>query len=757
LKRLLLGRPLVSSQLHEERLSNFTALGVLSPDCISSSAYGSEEMLVKLVPAIGLAAFNAVLTITMVILLILVLVTLSYREVVMVYTKAGGSYVVTRENFGRNVAQVAAVALLVDYTVTVAVQTAAGTDALVSAFPSLQSATVPITIGVVLLLLYGNLRGIKEAGQIFAVPTYTFIIALGSVIVVGYIRAVTGHLGTVHWGPGIIAVGHGGGHGWLYGASLYIGLAALANGGSSLTGLEAVSNGVSAFRPPEGRNARKVLVVMAGTLGFLVLGVSLLAHWTHAIPYVDSAPTVIAQEARLVFGASGFGTFLFYVVQFITLLVLWTGANTSFNGFPYLANFVAEDAFLPRMLTKRGHRLAFSNGIILLAVLGIALLLVTRAQVDSLVAVYAVGVFTGFTLAGAGMVRHHLRVKEPGWRHKIWINGGAAVLSFLVVLANMVTKFTEGAWVVLVVFIVLVPTLIRLNRQYVQEDTILGQGTLDPGVVDTPQTSRHVALVLVDRVDLATLRAIHYARTLEVDSLRAVHFVIDAQRARALQERWARLGRSNLGRSGLPLEFIECPDRRLARACSELAFEEAAGGSTEVSVLLPRRAYSKVWSRFLHDQTAERLAAAVSRLPHVTATIVPFDVEAALEMQEELSEAPAGRAPKEGETAGGEEGVAALDVLPGCVPISSVQPRQRVRISGRVRSVTLRPWGYSPTLECVLTDQTGRVVVAFLGRSRIAGIEPGAALIVSGTAGLRHGHLTIINPTYELLTPTVDV
>ncbi len=755
LKRHLLGRPIVSEQLSGERLDKPVALGVLAPDCISSSAYGTEEMLNQLVPYIGLAAFSLVLPITIVILVILALVTLSYREVVMLYTRAGGSYVVARDNFGPTVAQIAAVALLIDYTVTVAVQSSAGTDALASAFPALTPYVVPITIGIVVILLYGNLRGIREAGRTFALPTYLYIAAVGAVIVGGVVREILGTLPTLNvHAAGAQPLGHPGG-GLLLGASVFIALKSFANGGSSLTGLEAISNGVGAFRPPQGPNARRVLVVMATTLGTLVLGVTLLARWTHAIPYAAGTPTVLSQEVGAVFGTGGVGRVGYYIVQFATLLILWTGANTSFNGFPFLASFVAEDRFLPRALTKRGHRLAFSNGIIVLAVIAIALILVTRAKLNSLVAVYAIGVFVGFTMAGSGMVKHHLVAKEPGWRHRAVINGSAGLVSFFVVVVLAVTKFTEGAWVVVVLFPVLMFVLIRLNRQYRQEATVLGEGAAERAVESRP-LRHHVAFVLVDSLDLATARAVQYARSMTVDDVRAVHFEIDAARARRLQERWVRLGMKHLA-----LERIECPDRRLVRACLELAAEASEDGMTEVTVLLPRRAYGRVWNRFLHDQTAERIAAALSRLPHVNATIVPFDVGAALHDMHDGG--PLRAPPRAKDQVGadvaeseGEEDQEAFADTTGTCPITAAHARQRVRVAGRVRSMTVQPWGDVPALECVVADDSGRLTVAFLGRREIAGIEPGTRVVVEGTVGERRGQLTMINPSYELLATSDD-
>ena len=375
IKRALLGEPLVTARLHEEKLSKKAALGVLSSDCISSSAYGTEEMLVALVPVFGLASFHILGPMTAVVIGVLILMTLSYREVVMVYTKAGGSYVVARDNFGPRVAQIASVALMIDYIVTVAVQAAAGTLAITSLVPSIEQWNLEITIGLVLVLAYGNLRGVREAGRAFAFPTYLFFFSMTLVIVLGIGREILGDLpqyATDLPGQFPVTNQHDAILSW---AAIFVLLKAFANGGSSLTGLEAISNGVSAFQPPAGVNARRTLSLMSLMLGFLVAGVSYLAVQTHAVPYTDGAPTVISQVAKAAFGTSSIGHVGFILVQLATALILYTGANTPFTGFPFLASFVAEDSFLPRQLTRRGHRLAFSNGIIVLTVSAIVLLL----------------------------------------------------------------------------------------------------------------------------------------------------------------------------------------------------------------------------------------------------------------------------------------------------------------------------------------------------------------------------------------------
>jgi amino acid transporter len=409
-KRILLGRPYVTEQLSGERLSNPVALGVLAPDCISSSAYGAEQILTQLTPFIGLAAFSLVVPIMFVIIGVLFLVTLSYLDVIGYYTTAGGSYVVARDNFGPKVAQIAAVALLLDYIVTVAVQCSAGTATLTSAVPSLTRYTVPITVGIVLLLIYGNLRGIREAGRLFALPTYLFIFLLGSTIIVGLYQVANHSLALIPQPPVDLLVdgklGHGT-SGLLMGVAFLTLLRAYANGGSSLTGLEAISNGVASFRRPESPNARRTLVTMSAILAFLLLGTTFLARFTHALPYAKGTPTVVAQEVQAVFGYHGLGHIISLCVLASTVLILYTGGNTSFNGFPFLANYVATDRYLPRQLTKRGHRLAFSNGIIVLGIVALALILVFEAQVNGLISLYAIGVFTGFFMAGSGMVKRH--------------------------------------------------------------------------------------------------------------------------------------------------------------------------------------------------------------------------------------------------------------------------------------------------------------------------------------------------------------
>ena len=745
LKNRILGPPMVSEQLTQERLSTPVAIGVLAPDMISSSAYGTEEMLVVMVPIIGLAAFSMVIPITLAILAVMIFVMVSYIQVIGVYTKSGGSYVVARDNFGPNVAQVAAVALLIDYTVTVAVQTSAGTAALTSAFRGLAPYTVAITVAVTLIMLFGNLRGIREAGSIFAIPTYFYVVSLSLVVITGLVKAALGGL-TAHALPSAADLGYpiGNQRGFLMGLGIFYCLRAFANGGSSLTGLEAVSNGISSFRRPEARNGRIALLIMCGILGFLVLGTSLLAHWTHAVPYSTGSPTVVSQEVRYVLGNSWVGTGLFFLVQAATVLILFTGGNTSFNGFPYLASFVAGDSFLPRQLTKRGHRLAFSNGIFVLAAVAILLIIVFKANLNALVGLYAIGVFTGFSFAGFGMLKHHMTQRGRRWQLGAVINGFAGALSVAVVGILLVTKFFEGAWIVAVVGPPMYYGLIRLHRQYVAEEKQLETGA--GAAAEAPVLQRHVVLVLIGQLDMAAARAVQYARTLRPDELRAVHFNIDATATEQLNEEWSRLGLAHL-----PLDILECRDRRLERAALEYVADVVADGKTECTVLLPRRAFHSRLARVLHDRTADRIADAVGGVAHVAATIVPFNLEAARRRRfRQHTVRPDAARRKPLRSSGVDRELARRAT--GTIPISDVAWRTRVRVAGRIRSLRVQTAKGTANLECEITDDTGVLLLVFQGRPKIPGIEPGARLIVEGMVGSWQRRLAILNPDYELVS-----
>ena len=574
-------------------------------------------------------------------------------------------------------------------------------------------------------------------------------------------------------------------------------LKSFANGGASLTGIEAVSNAVSAFKPPEGLNARRVLVMEGLILGTLVAGISWLAHLTHAAPYKVGFPTVISQEADIVFGSAGH--FMFWVVQAATALILYTGGNTSFNGFPFLTSFVAEDSFLPRWLMKRGQRLVFSNGIIVLTVFSVTLIGVVGANVNALVPFYAIGVFTAFTMAGFGMAKYYHTHQGPGWRHKLVICFSSGVLTSIVVVIFAVVKFTAGAWLILIIFPVGVFALIRLNRQYRSEAGALqtiGDRRASGVGPSQPNYSRRVVIVFVDDFDLSTIAALRYAKGLRPTTMRAVHFVIDTEQAEKLRQAW-------LPDRSVSLEFVDAPDRRLTRAAAELVSEEAATPGTQVTVILPRRSFSPLLGRLLHDRTADKIAGVVSRVPNAAATIIPFDVQNRLRVLHERQSVRAGTAPASltpvpgppanGETPGARDrtadpggvtaeppgrwpepppaapAVAAVAAEPeplpgaggydrpipppGVTPIGSIHEPGRTTVEGRVRVVEVRSVERNSVLAAEIADSTGDLTALFYGRSNIPGLMCGSRVRFRGVVGIKDGAPVMINPAYELMVP----
>ena len=756
-KRIFLGKPYVTEQLSGERLNRALALGVLAPDCISSSAYGTEEILTQMTPYIGLAAFSLVVPIMFVILGVLFFVTTSYMDVIKYYTTAGGSYVVARDNFGPKVAQIAAVALLIDYIVTVAVQCSAGTAVLVSAIPSLGNFTLEITVGVVLILIYGNLRGLREAGSYFAFPTYFYITMMSITIFLGLYKKFAGTLHFIPIPPASKLVGLHLGHkgtGILMGLAFISLLRAYANGGSSLTGLEAISNGVASFRRPESPNARKTLVTMSSILAFLLLGVTLLAAWTHAMPYEAGYPTVVSQEILAVVGGHGVGKFIYYMVLIATIMILYTGGNTSFNGFPFLANYVATDKYLPRQLTKRGHRLAFSNGIILLGVVALTLIIVFDAKVNALVALYAIGVFTGFTMAGAGMVARHLREKTGRWRFGVFVNALSATVTSIVVLIFLIAKFKEGAWIIAVVGPFMYFALIRLNKQYVREEQAF-DATVARSATMNIRMNRVV--VFVDNYDLATERSLLYCNSLNPYSVRAVHFDIDPAVTRHLEAAWGTAGTAS---ATIPLEIVECDDRRVDRAALELVADVVRDPDVFCMVILPRRGFVSRLQRLLHDRTADAIAGAVMHVPRTAATIVPYRA-----VRKRLAEGDVRETPVSDEIVRGglrsdahlEADVKLAERSTSAEPIGGLTERQFAEIAGRVRAMSINHEHGGHELRCVIADNTGSVTLVFQGRANVPGIERGTRLLVRGTVTSLRREAVILNPQYEIVaSPASD-
>ena len=748
LKTKLLGQPLHSERLEHETLGKPTALAVFASDCISSCAYASEEILHVLIPAVGLAAFALVTPITLLLLVVLGFLILSYRQTIKAYPSAGGAYIVTRDNFGLLPAQVAGVALLTDYILTVAVSTAAGSAALASAFPEAAPYTMWIAIGFVGLIAYGNLRGTKESGKLFAAPTYFFVAVMAVLLVVGMARVLFGSLpvqGSDIKGMVRQEQFHSQ---WMFmGAGLLIFLKAFASGGAAVTGVEAISNGVPAFRPPAWRNARDTLVIMGALLGTMFIGLSFLASKVHATPYSAGTPTVISQVGKLVFGGGPVGHALFFALQAGTMLILVLAANTSFADFPRLASFHAGDNFMPRQFMVRGHRLVFSNGIIFLSIASVVTLFATGAKVTHLIPLYAIGVFTSFTLSQAGMTKHHFRLKERGWKFGAWINGIGAVLSFLVLIIVASMKFLEGAWVIMLLVPIMVWGLVRLNKAYEAETHELREDTKT--AAQAPTMRNHVVVVLVDDLDAAAARAVQYARTLGGDDLRAVHFDLDPWKTDQLIDDWQKLGLSKF-----PLDIIECPDRRVPRAALELAHELTGDRRTAVSVLIPRREYTKRWHGILHDHSSSPIAAALADLPYCNVTFVPYVVGSRAGNDAGLHEPPTSCA---GANGNGHVGAPSQHIDAGSLPvdrtrINDLPTRERATVAGRVRSVRVQPWSGTPSLELTLADETGSITVVFFGRRALGGVRTGTVMSVNGVAGRHHGGTAILNPEYSILS-----
>jgi amino acid transporter len=613
-KSVLLGPALKTSQLVQERISKRVALAVFSSDPISSTAYATEEILLVLVGvgAAGVAATTLALPVALAIVGLLALLVVSYRQVVDAYPSAGGAYVVSRDNFGNVTAAVAGAALLIDYVLTVAVSVSSGVAAMTSVFPGqLGPIRVELSVAFVVLLAWGNLRGLREAGRIFAVPTYVYVVSVAAMILIGLWRLLTGGIEPVRYTPEQAARLHGEGAA-LGAVTMFVVLRAFASGTTALTGVEAISNGVSAFRRPEAANAKKTLAVMATIMGSLFLGITWLAVELDVRPFESGYPTVIAQIARQVLGDGP----AFILVQAATLLILVLAANTSFSGFPLLASFAAGDALLPRQLRKRGHRLVYSNGIITLSAVAIFLIVAYGADTHDLIPLYAVGVVLSFTLSQAGMTRRHLRLHEPGWRSGTVINGVGAVVTGVALVVIVVGKFTEGAWLVVVAIPLLVWLLLRIQHTYGRE---LRQLKVEVSQRLAPPKPRHEVVVLLEDLDRAALSALQYARQLNPLSITALHVAVDPDHARELCRLWAKID------IPVPLEVVDSPDRNLLATVEE-AIAERVRPDTEVTVLVPRRRYVGFWSRLLHDRTSAGITKVLGSMDNVNVTIVPFQL-----------------------------------------------------------------------------------------------------------------------------------
>ena len=520
LKRVVIGRPRASRELKHQLLPKWMALPVFSSDPMSSVAYATEEMMLVLSLA-GAGYFSQLVPpLALAVATLLVIVVISYRQTVMAYPQGGGAYIVSRENLGEVPGLTAASAILIDYILTVSVSTAAGVAAISSAAPELDGYRVPIALGFVLLVTLANLRGVKEAGLLFAVPTYTFVATIYLLIIVGLVRCVGG----CPQAPVDTHVIHA-----EMGLGLFLILRAFSSGATALTGVEAISDGVSAFRYPQSKNAASTLAIMGVIAVTMFLGISSLAVLVNATAYEGMERTVVAQIALAVFGQGP----AFYLVQIVTAAILILAANTAYADFPRLASILAGDRFLPRQFLSRGDRLVFSNGVIALAVMASILLIAFGAEVSRLIQLYVVGVFTSFTLSQAGMVVRRLRLRETNWRRSAVISGIGALTTGLVLVVVAITKFMGGAWIVIVAIPLLVVLMHRIHVHY--RDVSLN---LRAGVAEAEQSRRTNMIVLLDRVDESVARALSYARGVNPASLTAVAVPLPGSE---VQEAWERL------------------------------------------------------------------------------------------------------------------------------------------------------------------------------------------------------------------------
>jgi amino acid transporter len=629
LKRLLIGRPLATAEQEHQRLSKKVALAVFSSDAISSTAYATQEIL--LVVAFGGASLalglSRLVPIALVVAILLTIVVTSYRQTIFAYPSGGGSYVVSRENLGARASMVAGASLLVDYVLTVAVSISAGVRAITSipALHSLQNERVALCLVLIWVITIANLRGVKESGRLFAVPTYVYILVLLGLVVWGLAHEfhlfglqefrevsfdeVTKNLSSeerlalrheLFPAAGVASLG------------LFRLLRGFSSGAVALTGVEAISNGVPAFRRPESRNAAITLVWMGTILGGLFLGVSVLAHHLRPIP-LETGESVFSQMGRTVFGQG----LLYYVLQAATAAILTLAANTAYADFPRLSSIIARDGYLPRQLANRGDRLVFSNGVVALALAASALVVIFGGNETNLIPLYAVGVFTSFTLSQSGMVRHHQRLKESGWRRNIAINAVGAVATFVVLMIVAVSKFAQGAWVSIVVVLVVITVFRAINAHY--RRVAVGLRTAPDY---RPRRMNHTVVVLVGNVHRGVLEALAYAKSLAPNVLLAVTVVSDDDERERIEQAWADRA------IDVPLEIVHSPYRELARPVLRFIDElDTRYDNDIITVVIPEFVVSSWWAHLLHNQSALFLKGRLLFRKGTVVTSVPYHLE----------------------------------------------------------------------------------------------------------------------------------
>ena len=598
-KRFVVGKPIPAHLAHHERLSRVTGLAVLSSDALSSVAYATEEILRVLILT-GAAALTLSAPIAIVIATILAIVVFSYRQTIHAYPTGGGAYIVAKDNLGELPALIAAASLLIDYILTVAVSIAAGVAAITSAFPQWHVNRVELTLGFVVVLMVGNLRGIRESGNIFAIPTYFFIVTTLGLIGVGIWRVVSGDVQPVVTPDPVRSEGAS--------LTMFLVLRAFANGCTAMTGVEAVSNGVPAFRPPEAKNAAATMLMMAVLSIAMFLGITLLSQTYHILP--SERETVVSQLARGVFGDRGAA---YYAVQAATMLILVLAANTAYADFPRLASILARDRYVPRQFMNQGDRLAFSNGIVGLSVFAGVLLVAFGGDTHSLIPLYMIGVFVSFTLSQAGMVLHWRREGGAGWRTSAAINGAGALVTGVVLIVVAITKAAEGAWIILLL-IPLNVMLFRVTRRHY--DIVASQLTLRGW---QRRARRHnTVLVPISGIQRAVVGAVDYARTLSSD-VRAIYVNLDTSATEHLKREWEQWG------DGVPLVVLQSPYRSLMEPLLDY-IERVSAEQPEgyVTIVLPEFVPARWWHHLFHNQRALLIKGALLFKPNTVVTSVPF-------------------------------------------------------------------------------------------------------------------------------------
>ena len=602
LRRALFGRVLATEEEIEERLSKVKALATFSSDNLSSVAYATELIMFSLLAA-GSGAFWLVMPISGLIVTIFLIIVISYRQTIRAYPGGGGSYIVAKDNLGQGAGLVAAAALLTDYVLTVSVSVAAGIAAILSAFPgAFDELRVPLSVAAILLVMTINLRGIRESGTIFAIPTYLFLITTLGLIGLGLARVMLGDAPHVEGVvPATVPI---------EGLSALVLMRAFADGCSAITGVEAVSNGVPAFKPPEWRNARTTLTVMGILVATMFLGLSYLAGVVGATP-AASGETVISQVGRSVYGTGP----IYYLFQLATTGVLILAANTSFADFPRLSSILARDGFMPSRFAFRGERLAFSAGIVVLALIAIVVLVAFGGRVELLIPLYAIGVFTSITLSQAGMVRHWIREHGSGWRTSAAINGFGAVATGIVTVIFAIAKFALGAWLIVLIIPVLVLAMLFVHRQYAKRKV---EATVRPGAVIGPPRRHQRVIVPVPGISRDVVNALKFARTMS-DDVSAVHVTDDLEEGERLRARFQEQ------LPGVPLVIVESPYRQLVRPFVRYLEDAASrGGDDVLVVLLPEYVTRHWWERFLYNENAHRIQRALLGRPNILVAAVPY-------------------------------------------------------------------------------------------------------------------------------------